>query len=480
MVFGTLALTIANLLKIALQIVILPVLARLLGPAAYGLVAMSMPLVLLANMISDAGLGNALVRKSNSSPELESTIFWFSLAMSLGMSVLVSVVAWPFARAMSQPELLPIVITLTVILPLGGSLSVANARISRAGNFGLFAVSDVVSTIVSSAAAIGAALAGAGAWSLVIQQCLLWTIKAAWLIPVSGFRPLFICRPALMVPYLSFGLHSVGSNLADFANKNFPTMVIGGLIGVVAAGHYAMAYQIVRMPELIISGPLYLSIFVSVAKWDNDRGEALTVAIKGLRGIVTILAPLFCGLALIADLAVEVVLGPAWAATGPILALLAPAGFFLCVYSFMGAVLMGLGRSEYQFRLILLSGVCLALGVILGGSYGGEGVACGFSFGAALAVPFYLYAFSRQLGIPVAQIVRETSAPLVATLAMAVGVLALERALPDWPPAVGLAALVLAGAISFGVVLAVISGRRVWADLQWLFAPHRAAEPELP
>jgi PST family polysaccharide transporter len=185
-------------------------------------------------------------------------------------------------------------------------------------------------------------------------------------------------------------------------------------------------------------------------------------------------------LALIADLAVEVVLGPAWAATGPILALLAPAGFFLCVYSFMGAVLMGLGRSEYQFRLILLSGVCLALGVILGGSYGGEGVACGFSFGAALAVPFYLYAFSRQLGIPVAQIVRETSAPLVATLAMAVGVLALERALPDWPPAVGLAALVLAGAISFGVVLAAISGRRVWADLQWLFAPHRAAEPELP
>src|SRR6185437_15413102 len=106
-------------------------------------------------------------------------------------------------------------------------------------------------------------------------------------------------------------------NLADFANKNLPTVLIGALIGVMAAGHYSMAYQIVRVPELIISGPLYLSIFASVAQWGSNRAGTAPLALRGLRGIVTVLAPLFCGLALIAHLAVQVLLGPAWAPTGP-------------------------------------------------------------------------------------------------------------------------------------------------------------------
>src|SRR6185437_4814420 len=131
-------------------------------------------------------------------------------------------------------------------------------------------------------------------------------------------------------------------------------------------GHYSMGYQIVRIPELIISGPLYLSIFTSVAHRGDDRRGAAGLALRGFRGVVTVLAPLFCGLALVAHLAVLLLLGPAWAATAPILTLLAPAGFFLCVYSFIGAIFMGLGRSEYQFRLIVLTGLFLAAGTLIG------------------------------------------------------------------------------------------------------------------
>ena len=82
-VLGTLALTVVNVLKLVMQIAVLPILARLLGPSAFGLVALAMPIILLANMVSDAGLGNALVRARDSSKDLESTIFWFSLAMSI-------------------------------------------------------------------------------------------------------------------------------------------------------------------------------------------------------------------------------------------------------------------------------------------------------------------------------------------------------------------------------------------------------------
>ena len=472
-VLGTLALTVVNALKLGMQIAVLPVLARLLGPAAFGLVALAMPLILLANMISDAGLGNALVRKRDSSKELESTIFWFSLGMSVGLALLVSLLAWPISTILGTPKLVPIIVSLTVILPIGGSLSVPNALISREGKFTLFALGDAMAGLSSSAAAIVAALAGAGAWSLVIQQCVLWIVKVSWLIPVSGFRPRFVCHPRLALPYLGFGLNAVGANLADFANKNLPTVIIGGLIGVAAAGHYSMAYQIVRVPEMIISGPLYLSIFASVAQWGDDRLATVPLALRGLRGIVTVLAPLFCGLALVAYPAVLLLLGTAWAPTAPILILLAPAGFLLCAYSFIGAVLMGLGRSEYQFRLTVLSGCFLVLGALIGARYGGEGVAAGFSIGATLALPAYLFVLSKQLLMPIRNIAREVVSPFVATLAMAVAVAALMQELPAWNPALQLSALALCGFVTFALVLALIAGRQLWQDLQWFLAPSR-------
>lgn len=478
-VLGTLALTFVNALKLGMQIAVLPVLARLLGPSAFGLVALAMPLILLANMISDAGLGNALVRKRDSSRELESTIFWFSLGTAVGLALIVSLLAWPVSMIMGAPKLVPIMIALTAILPIGGSLSVPNAVISREGKFTLFAMGDAMASLSSSAIAIMAALAGAGAWSLVIQQCVLWIVKVSWLLPVSGFRPMLYCQPRLAWPYLHFGLNAVGASLADFANKNLPTIVIGGLLGVAAAGHYSMAYQIVRVPEMIILGPIYMSIFASVARWGDDRMGTVPLALRGLRGIVTILAPLFCGLALVAQLIVLVLLGPAWLPTGPILTLLTPSGFLLCIYTFIGAILMGQGRSEYMFRLIVLSGSFLVLGTLIGAHYGAEGVAAGFSIGAVVALPVYLFVLSRQLMTPIRVIGREVVSPLVATLAMAVAVTALMQKLPDWHPALQLFALALCGIVTFGLVLALISGRQLWQDLQWLLATNRRIYGEL-
>ena len=475
-VLGTLALTVVNALKLGMQAAVLPVLARLLGPSAFGLVALAMPLILLSTMISDAGLGNALIRKRDSSRELESTIFWFSLGMSLGLALIVIFLAWPFAMLLSEPRLTPVIIALTVILPIGGSLAVPNALISREGKFTLFAVGDVIAGVSSSLVAIIAALAGAGAWSLVIQQCVLWIAKVGWLFPVSHFRPMLSCRPRLALPYLGFGLNAVGANLADFANKSFPTMVIGGFIGVAAAGHYSMAYQIVRVPEMIISGPLYLSIFASVARLGDDRRGTVPLTLRGLRGIVTMLAPLFGGLALVAYPAVELLLGPAWKETAPILILLTPAGFLLGVYSFIGAILMGLGRAEYQFRLIVLSGCFLALGTLIGARYGGEGAAAGFSVGATVVVPAYFFMLSKQLLTPIRIIAREILCPLIATLAMAVAVTALKQRLPTANLALELSALALCGAVTFGLVLTAISGRQLWRDLQWLLAPNRGID----
>ncbi|MGH6827815.1 MAG: oligosaccharide flippase family protein, partial [Rhizomicrobium sp.] len=178
---GTVALSVASLLKLALQTAVIPVLARLLGPQAFGLVALAMPLVLLANAIADGGLGNALVRKRDSSRELESTVFWLAAGTSLALALLLSSLAVPISRLMGAPKMVPILIVLTLILPISGCLSVPNARISRDRKFSMFAVVETVASVLASLAAIAGALLGLGPWSLVIQLLLLWTVKLCWL-----------------------------------------------------------------------------------------------------------------------------------------------------------------------------------------------------------------------------------------------------------------------------------------------------------
>src|SRR5215472_3015521 len=175
-VVGTISMAASNLFRLGLQFLYLPVLAHLLEPAAFGLFALAMPLVMLASIVCDAGLGNALIRHGSPSRDLESTVFWLSMLLGTCLALGVSAIAWPVGYILGEPKLPLLIVACASILPIVGALSVANARISRTRRFGLFAVGDVASAIISSSAAIAAAFAGFGPWSIVVQQLTLWAV----------------------------------------------------------------------------------------------------------------------------------------------------------------------------------------------------------------------------------------------------------------------------------------------------------------
>src|ERR1700749_1438395 len=114
--FGALALSGAQLVKLGLQFAVLPVLARILGPSAYGLVALAMPFILLANMVSDAGLGNALVRARDPSRELESRVSWLPVGLCALLALGIWALAGPAARALGEPRLPPYLMALSSLL----------------------------------------------------------------------------------------------------------------------------------------------------------------------------------------------------------------------------------------------------------------------------------------------------------------------------------------------------------------------------
>ncbi len=239
---------------------------------------------------------------------------------------------------------MPIIVALTVILPIGGSNPVSSALISREGSSrSVRGGRRDLRASSSSALAIAAAFAGAGAWSRRDpSQCVLWIVKGGLAVSGVGLSPLLRLPAQLAWPYLGFGLNALGANLADFANKNLPTLIIGGIIGVAAAGRVLNGPPDRARARVDRLRPLYLSIFASVAQWSDDRRGTTPLALRGLRGIVTVArAVVLRQLALIAHLAVVAAVWTGQSADGADPDGNRPGSF--SASGFIGAIFMGIG-----------------------------------------------------------------------------------------------------------------------------------------
>jgi PST family polysaccharide transporter len=374
----------------------------------------------------------------------------------------VAALAGPAAALIGQPAVAPVLMALSPILLIGGLVSAPNARVVREQRFGVFAACDFLSTALAAGAAVTAAVLGWGAWALVAQQLVLWSVKAAWTFTASGLRVRLLFRPALAREMAGFGLHTVGAGVCEFISKNVDNMLIGVLLGVAALGGYAMAYQVISMPGLIVAGPLYLTLFTAVAR--AERAEVAAVVYSSLRLLALVVTPVFAGLALTADLDVAVLLGAKWTTTGPIIALLCPAGLLVCCYTFVGAVMMGRGRADLQFRLALLNGAAIAAAVVVGQVFGVVGVAAAVSLALVLILPLSLRALRREADLTAVRFAQAFRLPVSAAIIMALAVLAVRSAALALPEPVQLLSAITAGALAYGATAAAL-GRRDLAPL---------------
>ncbi|HEY8614650.1 oligosaccharide flippase family protein [Phenylobacterium sp.] len=464
---GALALTGASALRLGLQFAMLPILARLIGPAEYGLVALAMPFILLANVLSDGGMGYALGRQQAVSRDQESTVFWLSAGLGLALSLGCVAAAWPMGALLNQPRLPLLIVALSPILLINSLTTVSNGRIIREGRFGIFAAGDLISTVASALTALAAALAGWGAWALVAQQLVLWICKLAWVSSRAGAPIRLHYRFEEAKGLLAFGAQTIGAILADFVSRNLDSLIVGGVLGATMLGFYAMAYQIVRAPDMLISGPFYLYIFTAVARTANGASKAAMqdLATSALRLGATFLAPVFVGLALVADLAVKLVLGDKWYdAIGP-LRILAGAGFFFCMCSIMATTFMGLGKTAQRLKLSILLGVVVVGAVAAVVRFGLEPVSAAVAGAMGVVCAIYIHVLAGDLQMPRRRLLAAFAPSALGCVVMAAAVLAAREALTHAPLWLELVLMITLGAVAYGAVLWSTARRRLLDDL---------------
>ena len=478
---GALALTGASALRLSLQFALLPILARLVGPAEYGLVALAMPFILFANVLADGGMSYALGRRTEVSRELESTVFWLAGGLGLTLALATAAAAWPMGALLNQPRLPLLLAALSPIMLMNGLTAASNGRIIREGRFGAFAAGDLISTLASAAVAVGAALQGYGAWSLVAQQLTLWVCKLAWVTYAGKARIAFAFRLGEARALVRFGLHTIGATLADFVSRNIDNLIVGAILGTTSLGYYAMAYQVIRAPDMLISGPLYLYIFTAVSR--TAQGASVRamqdLAVSALRLGSAGLAPLFCGLALTADLAVPLVLGDRWSDAIAPLRWLAAAGFFFCLCSIVATTLMGLGRTALQLRLSLMLGGATIVLVGAAAHFGLTAVSATLAVGIAAVAGLYIHRLAAALKTPAVSLLAAAGPALAGCAAMTIALTALRAAMHDINATAELAMLIVFGAVAYGATLWVTARRRLREDLR-AFGRAQADRPADP
>ena len=463
---GALAVSGAGAVRLALQLALLPILARMVGPSDYGLVALALPFIMITNVLADGGLVGALARTRDVTPRLESSIFWISAAGGLALTLLVCAAAWPIGLAMREPRLPPLLMALSPILLLNGLSVVSNGKIIRERRFAIYAGGDLIATVAAASTALAVATQGGGAWALVAQQLVLWVCKLAWV--TFKARPhvgLALSLGEARAPVI-FGAKSVGSTLADFASRNVDNMIIGAVLGATALGYYAMAYQVIRIPDMLISGPLYLYTFTAVSRVANadDREAVRSLARAGLRLTAVIIAPLFLGLALVADLAVRLLLGEKWLGAIAPLRWLTVAGFGFCLCSMIAAMLNGMGRAGLQLRLSLTLGVLSIVAVAGAARFGITATSAALALGVLVATANCLHRLAHHLKTSRLRLLAAFGPAALGCAALAAAVLATRAALDGQPDGVTLAASILAGAAAYVSVIWTCCRRQLGAD----------------
>lgn len=456
------AITIASqFAKLAITMISTVVLARLLTPNDFGLVAMVAAVTGVLALVQDSGLSMATVQKSHVTRELISSIFWINVALGSIVSLLCVVLAPVLAALYREQRLsaIGIAIASTFIIDAIGAQHMALLR--RQLRMKAIAAVDILSTAVGVAVSIAMALVGFGYWALVgmrIATSFASTL-GCWI--AESWRPSRPAKPrhgSGVGSMLRFGGFLSGFNLVNYVFRNIDNVLIGWRWGAGPLGMYQKAYGLLMLPINQVNSPISGVAIAALSRIQDDPPRQRRYFIGGYSITVAVVVPIVVGGAVFADAIIRFLLGDQWLEAVDIFRYLAPAALIGALLNPFGWLFISTGRVDRQFRAALVWTPVVTAAFAIGLPYGPEGVAIAYSvISALLAIPLCFYAVHGTTIKP-RDIVVAIRLPMLAGLAAAGAALVLDASWPHTLPAAvraigGCAFVVLVYALTLLTVL---------------------------
>jgi len=313
--------------RFILQIVGFVVLARLLLPADFGRMDMIMAIVGIASLLGDFGLSLAAISAPSLSLQQRANLFWLNTLLGVALFVVIAVCAPLVGAFYGDPSLAWPTVVVALTFPVNGILAQYRADLTRGLHFGILAIGDVGSAGLGLGSAVILARLGFGTWALISQQLVAAIAMCCLCLIAVRQWPGWPRRREGVRSFISVGATTTLTQAINYVSMNAGPVMIAQAQGATAVGLYNRAFQIFSLPLAQLSAPLSRVALPVLARLRGTPAFDQYVR----RALLLLAYPAILALASIAGMAqplVRVVLGPGWAASAEVLAILALGGVF--------------------------------------------------------------------------------------------------------------------------------------------------------
>jgi PST family polysaccharide transporter len=435
--------------KQIVQMVTALVVARIIGPEAYGIIGVATVFVTVATLLMDQGLSAALIQR----PSLTSRESGAAASANIGLAAILGTLIVLLAPGSSDffgmPALGMVLAVLGVALLIKAPAIVPRALLSRELSFRPIAVADLGSSFIGGVIAIVAALLGASYWAIVAQFILVDILTMIWLL-IAANPPLPNLDFKALRPLLGFSLRVLASSLLTSVSRNADNVLVGRFMGASAVGAYSLAYRVLMVPVQMLGMMTSRVLFPSFAR-SAGRTDLIRNNIKRVTRVLAVVSCALMGFVGIAARdGVLLVMGGAWLAAVPVIQIFAVTGARQAIYSVTAPLMTGLGRADWHLRFSIVATILQLVGIIAGLPFGIVGVAVGYTIAGFLMTPVMFWIQHRLVGESLRAHLGAIFPPVGAT---ALAMLAYwSISLLNWPVFFGF----LAGAAAYGVVFIAV------------------------
>ncbi len=383
--------------KIVLQMLSAVILARLLVPADFGLVAMVGPIVAFVALFQDIGLQQAIIHMRQATAEQISRLFWVNMLMAVGVAVTVIIIAPFVAWFYGEPRVLMLTVAwaLPILISCGARQHLT--LLNRDLKFHHLAMIDVLASVVSLAGGVFVAWWTHSYWALWVAMLLsaIATFIASWI--ATGWRPMSPFVKADISPFVKFGINFAGFNILNYFARNADNVIIAKAFGPMPLGLYDRSYKLLLAPLSNINAPVSRVMQPILARLRDEPERYRLAYIRAASMVTWICVPGIAALTVTAHSFIHIMFGERWMAAAPIFAWLGVAGLNQPLSNTTGWLFLSQHRTREMFHWGLVGSSTTILSFIVGIPWGVTGIAASYALSSTfLRAPLLIWWVGRK------------------------------------------------------------------------------------
>lgn len=448
-------------------------LARMLTPDDFGLIAMMMVFTGFAGLLTDVGLGSALVQRKDITELHYNTVFWTNLGLGAGLTGLILYFSPSIAAFYGREELTAIGYILSINFLIGALALVPRQRLVKDLTFKVIAIADLLGMIIGGISAIVMVKSGYGFWALAWQVVILRVVSTLYIWAVARWVPRLVFSKHALGELFGFSFYVFATRLIRYASQRADKLLAGRFLGGGSVGLLDKAQSMMLFPLQNVSHVMGSVMFPALSLIQNDTDHVRSVYMRCTQAIALLTFPMMAGMFAVAESFVFGVLGSQWSELVSVLRILCFSGIATSIVTVTGSVYLSQGKAKLQFKVNLLTRPIALLGVVLGIPWGVEGIAIGGTAATFINSAITLSVAGKLIGLRLSELLGSLAKTLAAALMMALVIVATEPLLSEFPALVRFFMQIFAGVLVYSI-FAIVFRVRALTDVWQLVKDRRA------